>query len=212
VSLRLVAIASFLCFAGVVAAKADEQILVQGQVSSEVLGVEASDAFASRVRNVVAKLDFEIVPSCAQGRVFELRTAASFAPNDQVSTKLAEGGKIVWLIEVTAKGCSADRLHNLYVFPRRSEPSLIIAGFPGKTQAGLDLQVDAQEALTQLGPQLVAGCATAPIIIDTRLVDDTAQGKPWTEEWSLRVCNTPTRVRAIFTPSATGVSLNIETL
>jgi hypothetical protein len=211
VSTRLSA-ASLIClWAIAAAAQAEEQILVQGEVPLDILGTESAEAFASRLRNAVAQLDYAIIPACADQRVFKLRAAGSFAPNDQTSNKLAEEGKPVWLVEVTATGCTADRLHNVYAFPRKAEPAFLVAGFPGQTQASLDLQGDAHAALTQIAPELVDSCDKAPLVINTRVVEDTAEGKPWTEEWSLRVCNAPTRVKAIFTPGPNGVSLNIET-
>jgi hypothetical protein len=58
---------------------------------------------------------------------------------------------------------------------------------------------------------MVEGCAERPVVVDTRIIEDSQDGKPWIEEWSIRVCNAPTRVKARFKPGPTGVELNIDT-
>lgn len=192
-------------------ALAEDKISIIGDAAPEMLGSESKDAFGSRLAAVVLKTDYEIIAPCAEARSLKFRTLGSSKPNDETSAKLSENGKPFWLMEVMAVGCSIPRLHNVYVFPRAAGPGLMVAGFPGQTQASLQLQVNAQAAIDGMASSLVAGCQKPPTVIDTRIVEDSPSNKPWTEEWSLRVCNTPQRVRAKFTPGPKGVDLNIET-
>lgn len=211
-STRFAAGAFVVCLAALsTTALAEDKVSIIGDAAPEMLGAESKDAFANRLAAVVLKVDYEIIPPCAEARSLKFRTLGSSKPNDETSAKLSEKDKPFWLTEVMAVGCSIPRLHNVYVFPRAAGPSVMVAGFPGQTQASLQLQVNAQAAIDGMSANFVAGCQKPPIVIDTRVMEDSPSDKPWTEEWSLRVCNTPQRVRAKFTPGPKGVDLNIET-
>jgi len=178
-----------------------EDVRVRGDLPHMLAQGETSAQLAQRIAQTIGVLDRRIAPPCGMTRIFEIAAVEHFDFDDL--TKQVDTNKPgVWRVTVYGKGCWAQRLHNVYLFPRGSLPAELRAGVPGRTVAGIKYQQSATQLVLRQANGIAqrVNCGSPAFLTDSQPVTPHVAGKPWTEKWSAQACNVTRNFDVTFTP------------
>lgn len=182
-------------------AQAAEDVSIRGNFPQILARGETVVQMANRIAVKIVNLDRLIAPECGMKRVFEFAGADYFDMND-LSQKIEPSRRGVWRIAVTAKGCWAPRLHNVFLFARVGAPADIRLGVPGRSVAGVKHQQDATQLVLREanGIAMRANCTDPAFLVDTVVTKVRKPAQPWTETWSASACEVTRKFAVMFTP------------
>ena len=156
---------------------------------------------ANRIAVALISLDRLIAPPCGMKRVFEF-AGADHVDADDLSVRVDPAKPGVWRLVVIGHGCWANRVHNVFVFPRGASPADIRAAAPGRTVAGPRYQQQAMQMVFREanGIAIRAHCDSAAFLSDTNVRKVRRPGQPWEENWSATACDITRKFLVMFTP------------
>ena len=181
-----------------------EDVRVRGSVPHMLAQGETSVQLAQRIAQTIGVLDRRIAPPCGMTRIFEIAAVEHFDFDDL--TKAVDPNKPgVWRVTVYGKGCWAQRLHNVYLFPRGPSPAVLRAGVPGRTVAGIKYQQSATQLVLRQANGIAQrlNCGSPAFLTDSQPVTAHVAGKAWVEKWSAQACNVTRNFDVTFTPDGT---------
>jgi hypothetical protein len=158
------------------------------------------------------------LPNCAAPQMKQRNVLIDQEPNFDAQGNPISGQ---WRVLTWIEGCGEERIVNLqYWFPPDGKLATTLL-LPGTTIASLTLQRDAI-FYAKLGMAVIAprDCKEAPVINtqfkgwDSGELPDAkgAVRRPWTEEWTVRLCGVTGVVPMHFVPDATGTTIQSEVL
>jgi hypothetical protein len=176
-------------------------VTIRGQFPQILARGETVVQMANRIAVKIVNLDRLIAPECGMKRIFEFAGADYYDMND-LSRRIEPSQRGVWRIAVTAKGCWAPRLHNVFLFARVGAPAEIRLGVPGRSVAGVRLQGEAIGLVLREanGIAMRGNCDERAFIADTAVTKTRQPGKPWVESWSATACEITRKFVVMFTP------------
>ena len=187
---------------------AQEDVRVRGSVPHMLAQGETGVQLAQRIAQTIGVLDRRIAPPCGMTRIFEIAGVEHFDVDDL--TKPVDPNKPgVWRVMVYGKGCWAQRLHNVYLFPRVAAPAHLRAGVPGRTVAGVKYQQSATALVLRQANGMAQRlkCGSPAFLTDSQPKTVRVPGKPWTEKWTAQACNVSRNFDVTFTPEGTQVRI-----
>jgi hypothetical protein len=111
----------------------------------------------------------------------------------------------VWRFVVIGHGCWANRVHNVFVYPRGTNPAELRAGVPGRSVAGPRYQAQALQLVFREANAIAirSNCDEGAFISDTNVTKARRPGQAWEEVWSASACEVTRKFLVMFTPEGT---------
>lgn len=190
-----------LFLAGSAAAWAEEDVSIRGNFPQLLARGETTPQMANRIAVTLINLDRLIAPPCGMKRVFEF-SGADYVDADDLSLRVDPARPGLWHLAVIAHGCWANRVHNVFVYPRGAQPAELRAGVPGRSVAGPRYQQQALQLVFREanGIAIRSHCDEAAFISDTNVTKVRKPGQPWEETWSATACEVTRKFLVMFTP------------
>lgn len=192
---------ALLFLAGSAAAWAEEDVSIRGNFPQLLARGETTPQMANRIAVTLINLDRLIAPPCGMKRVFEF-AGADYVDADDLSLRVDPARPGLWHLAVIAHGCWANRVHNVFVYPRGAQPAELRAGVPGRSVAGPRYQQQALQLVFREanGIAIRSHCDEAAFISDTNVTKVRKPGQPWEETWSATACEVTRKFLVMFTP------------
>jgi len=183
----------------------DEDVSIRGNFPQMLARGETTVQMANRIAVLLINLDRLIAPPCGMKRVFEF-AGADHVDADDLTLRVDPAQPGVWRLAVRGRGCWADRLHNVFVYPRGAQPAELRAGAPGQSVAGPRLQGQAMQLVFREanGLAIRSGCEDPAFLSDTSVRKVRRPGQAWEELWSATACEVTRKFLVMFTPEAGG--------
>ena len=137
----------------------------------------------------VVTTDRQMAPPCNGARKIVSRQAVVIIePPQFVATRdVPIAGR--WLEKVTVSRCGRNVRHNVFLFASKIRGLHAVAGFPGDTRAGVDLQFEVAKAVIANARRINPTCRRLDIV-DTSQTSAAAPGESWREIWTTWACGT----------------------
>jgi hypothetical protein len=183
----------------------DEDVSIRGNFPQMLARGETTVQMANRIAVLLINLDRLIAPPCGMKRVFVF-AGADHVDADDLAVRVDPAKPGVWRLAVRGRGCWADRLHNVFVYPRGAQPAELRAGAPGQSVAGPRLQGQAMQLVFREanGLAIRSGCEDPAFLSDTSVRKVRRPGQAWEELWSATACEVTRKFLVMFTPEAGG--------
>lgn len=181
-----------------------EDVRVRGTLPNMLAQGESGVQLAQRIAQTIGVLDRRIAPPCGMTRIFEIAAVEHYDVDD-LTKRVDTNQPGVWRVTVYGKGCWAQRLHNVYLFPRNAAPAELRAGVPGRTVAGVKYQQSATALVLRQANGLAQrlNCGSPAFLTDSQPKTAKVPGKAWTEKWTAQACNVSRNFDVTFTPDGT---------
>lgn len=211
---RLVLLFSILCFLSSAAAQTTALTPMSPELKAFLTRPEQQKA----INESSAKAWFQLVPNCSEPKMKQRNVLIDQEPAFDAAGNPLSGQ---WRVLTWIDGCGEERIINLQFWFLRDGKLTTTLLLPGTSIANLTLQRDAifyaMMGMATIAPK---DCKEHPVI-DTRFKSwdsgelPQAKGavrRPWTEEWTVRLCGVTGVVPMHFVPDAKGTTIHSEVL
>lgn len=168
-----------------------------------------SKTYSELLGNKALDVDEKLPPRCKSRKLVRRKLfAVSQRPQFIRSREVPIAGR--WAERVTVQRCGRLIEHNIFVEASRVRGLVAIAGFPGRSLTGLDLQGQAGRQVLRAARQRHRSCRRLEIVNMQVASRPATRGARWREIWTVYACGRRDRQGLTFTPGANGVRVTLD--
>ena len=191
-------------------ASAEEDVSIRGNFPQLLARGETTPQMANRIAVALINLDRLIAPPCGMKRVFTF-SGADYVDEGDLGARVDPAKPGVWRFVVIGHGCWTNRVHNVFVYPRGTNPAALRAGVPGRSVAGPKYQGEALQLVFREANAIAirSNCDEGAFISDTNVTKVRRPGQPWEEVWMATACEVTRKFLVMFTPDGQKMRLAV---